>query len=98
MNKKTENLESLSLSKIKKVLFDILEKEGYQNLKTETNESNIITGEINQGLSILVTTFFISQEILSGNEVQVEPLVENIKLVRSEERRVGKEGISCRWW
>src|SRR5690554_621028 len=81
MNKKTENLESLSLSKIKKVLFDILEKEGYQNLKTETNKSNIITGEINQGLSILVTTFFISQEILSGNEVQVEPLVENIKLV-----------------
>ena len=78
MNKKTDRLESLSLLKMKEIVINILEKEKYQNLKSDT--SNIITGETKEGLSVLTTTFYIYQKTLSGTNVSLKELTEKLKL------------------
>ncbi|WP_299381761.1 NACHT domain-containing NTPase [uncultured Lacinutrix sp.] len=78
MNKKTDSLEELSLSKMNEIVISLLEKERYHNLNS--NSFNIITGETKEGLSVLTTTFYIYQKELSGNNVDAKDLIEKIKL------------------
>ncbi|WP_372794202.1 NACHT domain-containing NTPase [Lutibacter sp.] len=78
MNKKANQLETLSILRLKEVVFSLLEKEGYKNLKS--NQVNIITGETKEGLSVLTTTFYLYQKTLSGNNVEAKELIEKLKL------------------
>lgn len=78
MNKKHNSLETLSLSKMKEIVLSILEKEGYKNLTSDSN--NLINGETKEGLSTLSTTFFIYQKQLSGSNVELKELQDKIKL------------------
>jgi energy-coupling factor transporter ATP-binding protein EcfA2 len=78
MNKQLNSLENLSLSKMKEIVLNILEKEGYKNL---TSDSNIlINGETKEGVSTLSTTLFIYQKNLSGSNVELKELQDKIKL------------------
>lgn len=76
MEKYTNSLENLSLIRMKNLLFDILNKEEYENLTIK--EPNIIIGEINKGLTNLKTIFFVYQNPLSGNEVDIETLTKEV--------------------
>ncbi|SFS33862.1 NACHT domain-containing protein [Lutibacter maritimus] len=78
MNIKANQLETLSILRLKEVVFSLLEKEGYKNLKSST--VNIITGETKEGLSVLTTTFYLYQKILSGSNVEAKELIEKLKL------------------
>ena len=78
MSKKSDNLENLSLSKMNEIVFSLLEKEGYLNLKN--NSVNVITGETKEGLSKLTTTFYVYQKELSGNNVNSKDLINKLKL------------------
>jgi hypothetical protein len=78
MNKKSDSLENLSLSKMNEMVITLLEKEGYHNLKSIS--VNIITGETKEGLSLLTTTFYIYQKTLSGTNVDAKNLTEKLKL------------------
>lgn len=78
MNKKLNSLENLSLIKMKEIVLSVLKKEGYKNLTSESN--NLIKGETKEGLSTLLTTFFIYQKNLSGSNVELKELQDKIKL------------------
>ncbi|MFY9243113.1 MAG: NACHT domain-containing protein [Polaribacter sp.] len=78
MEKKSESLDTLSLSKMNEIIMSLLEKEGYHNLKTPS--VNVITGETKEGLSLLTTTFYIYQKTLSGNNAEVKKIIEKLKL------------------
>jgi hypothetical protein len=78
MNKKTEQLEKISILKLKKIIINLLEKEGYQNIK-EIND-NILTGDTKEGLSTQTTTFYLYQKPLSGSLASVNELIDNMKL------------------
>ncbi len=84
MNKQISSLEKLSLSKIKEIILNVLEKEGYNNLTSLSN--NLINGETKEGLSTLSTTFYIYQKSLSGNNVDLKELQEKIKLAHKSSR------------
>ncbi|MFA5557031.1 MAG: NACHT domain-containing protein [Flavobacteriaceae bacterium] len=76
MENKKDNLENLSLAKMKNLLFDILNKEEYENLIIR--EPNVIVGEISKGFTNLKTVFFIYQNPLSGNEVDIDTLTKEV--------------------
>lgn len=78
MNKKPNSLENLTLSKMKDIVISILQKEGYKNLTSDSN--NLIKGETKEGLSTLSTTFFIYHKKLSGADVELNELKDEIKL------------------
>tara|TARA_R110000744_G_scaffold221454_4_gene340423 strand:+ start:7771 stop:10644 length:2874 start_codon:yes stop_codon:yes gene_type:complete len=78
MSKYSDNLEELSLLKMKEIIFSLLEKEGYVSLVR--NAVNIITGKTKEGLSTLTTTFYVYQKELSGNNVDSKDLIEKLKL------------------
>ena len=78
MNKKLNSLDNLSLLKMKEIVLNVLKKEGYKNLTSDSN--NLIKGETKEGLSTLSTTFFIYQKNLSGSNVELKELQYKIKL------------------
>jgi energy-coupling factor transporter ATP-binding protein EcfA2 len=78
MNKMLSSLENLSLIKMKEIVLSVLKKEGYKNLKSDSN--NLIIGETQEGLATLSTTFFIYQKNLSGSNVELKELLDKIKL------------------
>lgn len=78
MNKMLSSLENLSLIKMKEIVLSVLKKEGYKNLKSDSN--NLIIGETQEGLATLSTTFFIYQKNLSGSNVELKELQDKIKL------------------
>lgn len=84
MNKKSDSLEGLSLSKMNEIIISLLEKEGYSSLKS--NSVNVITGETKEGLSVLTTTFYIYQKVLSGNNVDTKDLIEKLRLAHKSTR------------
>lgn len=79
-----DRLESLSLLKMKKIVTSLLEKEGYENLIS--NEKNTITGETNEGISTLKTTFFFYQKRLSGVNTEIKSLIDDLKLSQKSTR------------
>lgn len=79
MYNKIDSLERLSTLKMKEVFVDILKKEGYKNLTTGSN--NIIKAETKEGLSVLTTLFYVYQKKLSGSNIELKELLDEIKLV-----------------
>lgn len=79
MINKNNSLESLSILKIKEIFNEILKKEGYKNLVSDSNY--IIKGETKEGLSVLTTTFYIYQKKLSGIDVELKDLLDKLKLL-----------------
>ena len=79
MNKKTTTIGKLSLKKTREIAKDVLEKEGYGNIKEF--DDNILTGETKEGLLTQTTAFFFYQKSLSGANVNIEELKSQIPLV-----------------
>lgn len=80
MNRNLNSLENLSISKLKEIVLSILEKEGYSNLTSDSN--NLIKGETKEGLSTLSTSFFVYQNKLSGANVELKELQDTLTLAQ----------------
>ncbi|MCG9791727.1 NACHT domain-containing protein [Flavobacterium algicola] len=78
MNKQINSLEKLSLSKIKEIILNVLAKEGYKNLISDS--TNLINSDTKEGLSTFSTAFYVYQKNLSGSNVELKELQDKIKL------------------